>query len=88
VSPRQRQILDRLGHRRREEQCLALARQQADDAAQIVDEAEIEWRELEKIVRSVNGQMITIWHNIFLGSQKRFAGWGDRYVQWLKTLKP
>lgn len=53
---------------------------------QSVDEAEIEWRELEKVIRSVNGQMITIWHNIFLGSQKRFVGWGDRYVQWLMTL--
>jgi hypothetical protein len=58
------------------------------ECKQSVDEAETEWRELEKLVRSVNGQMITIWHNIFLGSQKRFAGWGDRYVQWLKTLKP
>ena len=36
------QFLDRLRHGRREEQRLALARQQADDAAQIMDETQIE----------------------------------------------
>ena len=37
-----RQFLDRLGHGCRKEQGLALARQQADDPAQIMDEPEIE----------------------------------------------
>jgi hypothetical protein len=28
-------------------------------------------------VRSVNGTMITIWHNNFLGTAKMFAGWRE-----------
>jgi hypothetical protein len=31
------------------------------------------------IVKSVNGTLITIWHNSFLGTDKRFAGWKEMY---------
>lgn len=53
-----------------------------------IDQAEREWTELEQAVRSVNGRMIVIWHNNFLGTQKRFAGWRDRYANWLQSLQP
>lgn len=54
---------------------------------QSVDQAEVEWKELEQVTRAVNGRMITIWHNIFLGSQKRFAGWGHRYFRWMRSVQ-
>jgi hypothetical protein len=31
------------------------------------------------LIRSVNGSMITIWHNSFLGSDNAFEGWRDAY---------
>lgn len=51
-----------------------------------IDEAESEWKELERAVRAVNGSLITIWHNTTLGTQKRFSGWRDRYANWLHSL--
>jgi predicted amidohydrolase len=30
-------------------------------------------------IKKVNGDMITIWHNNFLGSDKMFAGWKEVY---------
>jgi hypothetical protein len=56
------------------------------ECKQSVDEAASEWCKLEKVIREVNGCMITIWHNNFLGTQKRFEGWGDRYAAWLRAL--
>jgi hypothetical protein len=35
-------------------------------------------------VRNLNGLMITIWHNQFLGSDERFKGWKDVYEIFLK----
>lgn len=49
-----------------------------------IDQAAEEWERLERSVRAVNGRMITIWHNTLLGTQKRFAGWRDRYAQWIR----
>jgi hypothetical protein len=37
--------------------------------------------ELYKSIRSVNGTMITIWHNNFLGSDEAFAGWKEVYAR-------
>ena len=35
-------------------------------------------------VRAVNGLMVTIWHNSFLGSEAAFAGWREVYEVFLK----
>jgi len=34
-------------------------------------------------VKAVNGKLITIWHNSFLGSYKPFAGWRDVYEEFV-----
>jgi hypothetical protein len=57
------------------------------EAGHRIDAAEKEWRALEDSIRSVNGRMITIWHNTSLGTQARFAQWGERYMEWARTLK-
>ena len=57
------------------------------ESGQSIAQAEAEWKELEQAVRQVGGRMITIWHNTFLGTQKRFVGWGDRYANWLKQVR-
>jgi hypothetical protein len=36
------------------------------------------------LVRKVNGLMITIWHNSFLGTDPAFAGWREVYEVFLK----
>lgn len=36
------------------------------------------------IIRKVNGLMVTIWHNSFLGSDPQFAGWKEVYEIFLK----
>lgn len=38
-------------------------------------------------VRSVNGRMITLWHNTFLGDEERFSGWGQVYEEFVKEVK-
>ena len=35
-------------------------------------------------IRKVNGMMITIWHNNFLGTDPQFAGWRETYEIFLK----
>jgi len=40
-----------------------------------------------KIVKSVNGLLITIWHNNFLGTDKIFAGWREVYEQFIKETR-
>lgn len=37
-------------------------------------------------VKVVNGTMITIWHNSFLGSHKLFAGWRDVYEEFVRQV--
>jgi hypothetical protein len=37
-------------------------------------------------IQSVNGQMITIWHNSFLGTAPEFEGWREAYRQFVATL--
>lgn len=34
-------------------------------------------------VKSVNGKLITIWHNTFLGTDESFAGWREVYEQFV-----
>ena len=36
------------------------------------------------LIRKVNGLMVTIWHNTFLGSDPEFAGWKNLYEVFLK----
>lgn len=38
------------------------------------------------VIRSVNGSMITIWHNSFLGVDEAFDGWRDVYEQFIATV--
>lgn len=38
------------------------------------------------IVKSVNGAMITIWHNSFLGTEPRFEGWREIYESFVKAI--
>jgi hypothetical protein len=37
-----------------------------------------------RIIKKVQGLMITIWHNHFLGTDRQFAGWKDVYQVFLK----
>ena len=37
-----------------------------------------------RIIKKVNGLMITIWHNNFLGTDKLLAGWKEVYEVFLK----
>jgi len=37
-------------------------------------------------VKSVNGTMITVWHNNFLGSDRSFAGWKEIYRQFVSAV--
>ena len=36
------------------------------------------------VVRSVNGKLITIWHNNFLGTYSMFRGWRDVYEEFVR----
>ncbi len=38
------------------------------------------------IIKSVNGTMITIWHNTFLGTHRRFAGWREVYEEFIGRI--
>ena len=37
-------------------------------------------------IRSVNGTMITIWHNSFLGIDPEFEGWRETYEQFINVI--
>ena len=39
-----------------------------------------------KVIKQVDGTMITIWHNAFLGDDKMFAGWKEIYAEWLSEI--
>ena len=43
-----------------------------------------EMRHYYKVVKSVNGTFIMIWHNHFLGTDKLYAGWREVYEQFIK----
>lgn len=38
------------------------------------------------IIKSVNGLMITIWHNTFLGTHRKFAGWREVYEEFISKI--
>jgi hypothetical protein len=40
------------------------------------------------IVKSVNGTLITLWHNTFLGTDKFYKGWRDAYEKFILNCKP
>jgi len=40
------------------------------------------------IVRSLNGTLITIWHNSFLGTAKQFRGWRELYKKFISLMNP
>ena len=50
-------------------------------------EALQELRQYYQTIRSVNGTMITIWHNSFLGSCDAFEGWSETYEQFLMEIR-
>ena len=39
-----------------------------------------------KICKEVNGTLITIWHNNFLGTVKEFEGWREMYKEFIKVV--
>jgi len=39
-----------------------------------------------RVIKSVNGLMITIWHNNFLGTDRTFAGWKEMYEQFISEI--
>jgi hypothetical protein len=45
-----------------------------------------EMRHYHKVVKAVNGTMITIWHNTFLGTDPLFEGWREVYEQFVKGI--
>jgi len=50
-------------------------------------EASEELKHYYEIVRSVNGTLVTIWHNNFLGTGKQFSGWKEIYEQFISSIK-
>lgn len=51
-------------------------------AAQAMDEL----MHYYKVCKAVNGQLIAIWHNNFLGTDKKFAGWREVYEFFVKVI--
>ena len=49
-------------------------------------EAFEEMKHYYRAVKSVDGMMITIWHNSFLGTDKNYAGWREVYEKFLSEV--
>ncbi|TBR20236.1 MAG: hypothetical protein EPO57_00915 [Chitinophagaceae bacterium] len=47
------------------------------------EQAFAELNEYYDLIKSVNGEMIIIWHNNFLGTDKRFTGWREMYERFI-----
>jgi hypothetical protein len=45
-----------------------------------------ELRHYFSIIKGVNGLMITIWHNTFLGTDQLYSGWRDVYEHWIDEI--
>lgn len=45
-----------------------------------------EMRHYYKQVKMVNGTLITLWHNTFLGTDKLFTGWREMYEQFINEI--
>jgi hypothetical protein len=50
------------------------------------EEALAEMKHYYTTVKEVNGLLITIWHNNFLGTDRMFKGWRDIYRTMIKTI--
>jgi hypothetical protein len=50
------------------------------------EEALEEMLQYYRTVKSVNGTMITLWHNSFLGTEKEFAGWREVYKRFVSEI--
>jgi hypothetical protein len=50
--------------------------------AQALEEMMMYYHEVKK----VNGSLITLWHNTFLGTDPRFAGWKEVYTRFLQEI--
>ncbi|MEI2740554.1 MAG: polysaccharide deacetylase family protein [Chitinophagaceae bacterium] len=46
-----------------------------------------EMRYYRNEVKKVNGTLITIWHNTFLGTDKLFNGWREVYAQFVREIQ-
>ena len=53
---------------------------------QFPEEAFNELMKFYKACKTVNGNLITIWHNTILGTDKHFNGWGNMYENFLKNI--
>lgn len=56
--------------------------EQKQTAPQALDEMYYYYNEVKK----VNGVLITIWHNTFLGTDRVFEGWREIYAQFVKEI--
>ena len=45
-----------------------------------------EMRHYYSTVKNVNGLLITLWHNTFLGTDPKFKGWKEVYEEFLKLV--
>lgn len=45
-----------------------------------------EMRRYYKVIKAVNGLMITLWHNTFFGTDELFTGWKEAYAQFVKEI--
>jgi hypothetical protein len=52
-----------------------------------IDESYEELIHYYKENKNVNGEMITIFHNNFLGTDKKFTGWADLYKKFISLLQ-
>ena len=50
------------------------------------EEALVEMMQYYEVIKSVNGTMITLWHNSFLGTAKEFEGWRDVYESFVEAV--
>ncbi|MEO6406331.1 MAG: polysaccharide deacetylase family protein [Ferruginibacter sp.] len=55
---------------------------------QNAEEALEELTHYENVCKEVNGVMITIFHNQFLGKDKTFAGWKEMYSKFIAQVQP
>lgn len=53
---------------------------------QTIDQSYDELIHYYRIVKSVDGTLITIWHNNFFGTDKRFEGWKEIYARFLEVV--
>jgi hypothetical protein len=53
---------------------------------QTSDQALEEMLRYYNTIRSIEGLMITIWHNTFLGSAKMYNGWKETYEQFIEKI--